>query len=120
MIIGFVIWSIVAVIFLGIGVACRRADNAMGFFTFIKPPVVTDVKQYNKTVSILWLSLIHICLLCHSATGARQCRYRQCQQKGCFLVFHTISPFVFPLPGPGQGSPAYTDSIEKGLPTADL
>ncbi|MFR8547703.1 MAG: hypothetical protein ACLVEV_03620 [Lachnospiraceae bacterium] len=56
MIIGFVIWSIVAVIFLGIGVACRRADNAMGFFTFIKPPVVTDVKQYNKAVSILWFT----------------------------------------------------------------
>ncbi|WP_283682286.1 hypothetical protein [Parablautia sp. Marseille-Q6255] len=54
MVIGFVTWSIVAVIFLSIGITCRRSDKATGFFTFVEPPAVTDVKQYNKAVSILW------------------------------------------------------------------
>lgn len=54
MIIGFIIWSIVAVIFLGIGNSCRKSNEAVGFFTFVKPPVVEDVKHYNNAVSILW------------------------------------------------------------------
>lgn len=54
MIIGFVLWSIVAVIFLGIGISCRRASEAVGFFTFVKPPAVDGVERYNHAVSILW------------------------------------------------------------------
>lgn len=54
MIIGFVIWSIVAVIFLGIGISCRKSNEAVGFFTGCKPPAVEDVKRYNKAVSKLW------------------------------------------------------------------
>ena len=54
MIIGFIIWSIVTVIFLGIGISCRKSNEAVGFFTGCKPPVVEDVKRYNKAVSKLW------------------------------------------------------------------
>lgn len=54
MIIGFIIWSIVTVIFLGIGISCRKSNEAVGFFTGCQPPVVEDVKRYNKAVSKLW------------------------------------------------------------------
>ena len=54
MIIGFIIWSIVTVIFLGIGISCRKSREAVGFFTGCKPPVIENVEQYNKAVSKLW------------------------------------------------------------------
>ncbi len=54
MIIGFIIWSIVTVIFVGIGISCRKSNEAVGFFTGCKPPVVEDVNRYNKAVSKLW------------------------------------------------------------------
>ena len=54
MIIAFIIWSIVTVVFLGIGISCRKSNEAVGFFTGSKPPVVEDVKRYNKAVSKLW------------------------------------------------------------------
>ena len=37
---GFIIWSICAAIFGGIGISCRKSREAAGFFTFVKPPVV--------------------------------------------------------------------------------
>jgi len=55
MIIAFAIWTIVAVLFLGIGINGRKSKEAVGFFTFQKPPVVTDVKKYNRSVSMLWM-----------------------------------------------------------------
>ncbi len=54
MIIGFVIWSIVSIIFVYIGISCRKSHEAVGFFTGCKPPIVEDVGCYNKAVSILW------------------------------------------------------------------
>lgn len=54
MILGFIIWSIVTVIFLGIGISCRKSREAVGFFTGCKPPVIENVEQYNKAVSKLW------------------------------------------------------------------
>ena len=55
MVIGFVIWSIVALAFVAIAISTYRAEEAVGFFTFVKPPVVKDIKKYNKAVSVLWL-----------------------------------------------------------------
>lgn len=55
MLIVFIIWSIVAVLFLGIGIVGRRSKEAVGFFTFVKSPKVTDVSKYNHAVSILWI-----------------------------------------------------------------
>lgn len=54
MIIAFIIWSIGAAIFLAIGISCRKSREAVGFFTFTKPPVIENVEAYNKAVSNLW------------------------------------------------------------------
>lgn len=53
--IAFIIWSIVAILFLGIGISARKSKEAVGFFTFIKPPVITDIIKYNRSVSMLWI-----------------------------------------------------------------
>ena len=55
MIIAFIIWSFCALLFLGTAIACRRAKQAVGFFTFVAAPAVRDVKRYNRAVSRLWL-----------------------------------------------------------------
>lgn len=54
--VGFVIWSIVSAIMLGIGIWSYRSENPVGFFTGTKPPEVKDVKKYNHAVGILWFS----------------------------------------------------------------
>lgn len=54
MIIGFVIWSMTALLFLGIGLWSRKSEKAVGFFSNTKPPEVTDIAKYNKAVSIIW------------------------------------------------------------------
>ena len=54
MIIGFIIWTVVSFIFVVIGISCLCAIEPVGFFTFAKPPIVTDIKKYNKAVAILW------------------------------------------------------------------
>lgn len=54
MIIGFMIWSIVMVLFVGIGISCRKSDVAVGFFTGCKPPEIENVSGYNKAVARLW------------------------------------------------------------------
>ena len=55
MIIGFAIWSIVAIIFAGIGISCRKSHEAVGFFTGCKPPTIKDVEKYKKMQ--MWLYL---------------------------------------------------------------
>ena len=55
MCIAFIIWSMVAILFIGMGITCAKTENAVGFFTFSKPPYVEDVKSYNKAVAILWI-----------------------------------------------------------------
>lgn len=54
--IAFVIDSIVALIFLAIGISAWRAKEAMGFFTFVDPPKVKDMKGYNHAVAKLWFA----------------------------------------------------------------
>ncbi len=54
--VGFVIWSIVSAIMLGIGIWSYRSEKPVGFFTGTKPPEVKDVKKYNHAVGILWFS----------------------------------------------------------------
>ncbi len=56
MIIGFIVWSLVAFVFLGIGIGSRKANKAVGFFTFTKPSITENIKQYNKAVSALWFT----------------------------------------------------------------
>lgn len=54
MVAAFIIWSIVAVAFVGIGICCRKSSEAVGFFTFVQAPIVEDVEHYNNAVSVLW------------------------------------------------------------------
>lgn len=57
MIIGFVIWSIVSVIFICIGISCWKSKEAVGFFTFCNAPIVLEenVAKYNHSVAGLWM-----------------------------------------------------------------
>ncbi len=54
MIIGFIIWSMCALIFLAIGISGWKSEKAVGFFTFVNPPEMKDIKKYNHAVSVLW------------------------------------------------------------------
>lgn len=56
MTIAFIIWSIVAAVFLGIGISCRRSTKPAGFFTFVVPPEIEDIVHYNNAVSVLWFT----------------------------------------------------------------
>lgn len=54
MIPGFILWSVVFLILLGIGLWAWKSDKAVGFYTGTRPPEVTDVRKYNRSVGILW------------------------------------------------------------------
>ncbi len=54
MIFGFVIWSVVFLALLGIGIWAWKSEKAVAFYTGTKPPKVTDVRKYNRSVAILW------------------------------------------------------------------
>ena len=56
MTVGFVIWSVVFLALLGIGIWSWKSDKAVGFYTGAKPPEVTDVRKYNRSVAVLWFS----------------------------------------------------------------
>ena len=56
MIVGFVIWSAVSLLLLGIGIWSWRSEKAVGFYTGVKPPEVTDVRAYNHSVGKLWFA----------------------------------------------------------------
>ncbi len=59
MIIGFVIWSIVVLIFGVIGVVTWKADKAVGFFTGAEPPAILqkNIEKYNHAVAMIWFVL---------------------------------------------------------------
>ena len=54
MLIGFVIWSVVAIIFLCIGLSSWRAKEPVGFFTGVKPTKMKDTIAYNRAVAKIW------------------------------------------------------------------
>ena len=56
MIFGFVIWSIVFLVLLGIGIWAWKSEKAVGFYTGTKPPEVTDVRKYNRSIAVLWFA----------------------------------------------------------------
>lgn len=53
---GFIIWSIVAIIFMMIGISAWWSKQEVGFFTFSKPPKMKEVVKYNHAVGKLWFS----------------------------------------------------------------
>lgn len=54
MMLGFIIWSLGACLFIGLGIRCLFAKEAVGFWANAKPFAVTDVKKYNKAMCKLW------------------------------------------------------------------
>lgn len=54
MMIGFAIWMLVSVVFLGIGISSFYAKNPVGFWANAKTPELEDVPAYNKAVGRLW------------------------------------------------------------------
>ena len=54
MAIGFIIWSAVSLLLLGIGVWSWKSGKTVGFYTGVKPPEVSDVRKYNRSVAVLW------------------------------------------------------------------
>ena len=54
MLIAFVIWTMVALVFLLIGISCWKSEKTVGFFSNVKPPEIKAVKKYNKAVAKIW------------------------------------------------------------------
>ena len=52
---GFIIWTIISIVFVYIGITTRRSSIPVNLFTFSDVPKVNDVKGYNRAVSNLWL-----------------------------------------------------------------
>ena len=56
MLIGFIIWSAVSLLLLGIGFWSWTSGKAVGFYSGVKPPEVKDVRKYNHSVAVLWFA----------------------------------------------------------------
>ena len=56
MIFGFIIWTLISLLLLGIGIWAWRSDKPVGFFTGTKPPAVSDIRKYNHSVAVLWFA----------------------------------------------------------------
>ena len=55
--VGFVIWWMVALIFVGIGISCLKAKEPVGFWANSNEKIdVKAVKSYNKAMCILWVA----------------------------------------------------------------
>ncbi len=61
--IGFVVWTIVSLMFVLIGIYAWNTKKAVGFFTFVNPPELTDVKGYNHAVAKLWFVYAAVMIL---------------------------------------------------------
>ena len=56
MLFGFIIWSLISLVILVIGIRCWKSEKAVGFFTGVKPPAVSDIRKYNRSVAVLWFA----------------------------------------------------------------
>lgn len=61
--IAFIIWALVACIFIIIGISCLFAKNATGFWANADVFEVNDVKKYNRAMAKLWCSFGVIMIL---------------------------------------------------------
>lgn len=55
-IIGFIIWTILGIVFIALGIFCFASQKAVGFWANIKMYEVNNVKGYNHAVGKLWIS----------------------------------------------------------------
>ena len=52
----FLLWTLLALLFIGIGIYVRKMNRPAAFFAFRKEgPQVTDIQKYNRSVSTLWI-----------------------------------------------------------------
>ena len=56
MIFGFIFWTLISFLFLGIGIWAWSSKKAVGFFSGVKPPAVSNIRKYNHSVAILWFA----------------------------------------------------------------
>ena len=54
--IAFCIWSLAALLFVGIGISCLVSKKPVGFYANTDVPKVTDVIAYNRAMAILWFA----------------------------------------------------------------
>lgn len=54
--IGFVIWSMLALIFLGLGIWSRSSEKQVNFWSNVKSPEMKDIKKFNRAISKLWIT----------------------------------------------------------------
>jgi hypothetical protein len=52
---GFIIWTVICAVIVGIGIYALCSKEPVGFWAGVKPKGVKDVKKYNRAVGILWL-----------------------------------------------------------------
>ena len=52
--VAFIIWSIVASLFVVIGIVNWRSKTEVGFFTGVKPGKKKDIVGYNHAVAKIW------------------------------------------------------------------
>lgn len=52
----FIIWTVVALVFVIIGISCRTSKETVGFFSGVEPPKIPaeNVKKYNAAVAGIW------------------------------------------------------------------
>lgn len=52
--IGFIIWALCGLLFIGLGISAFRAKEAVGFWANVKVPPIENIIAYNKAVGRLW------------------------------------------------------------------
>ena len=55
MIAGFITWSSVALLLIGIAIWSWNSKKPAGFYAGSEPPKVKDVEKYNHAVALLWI-----------------------------------------------------------------
>lgn len=51
----FIIWSLVGIIFIGLGISNFYAKGVVGFWSNIPAPEIEDMKHFNRAVGWMWI-----------------------------------------------------------------
>lgn len=54
--IGFFIWSVLAIVFLGLGIWSWRSEKQVNFWSNTKSPEMKDIKKYNRAIAKIWFT----------------------------------------------------------------
>lgn len=53
--VAFIIWSLVGVLFIGLGISNFYAKHVVGFWSNIPAPEIEDMKHFNRAVGWMWI-----------------------------------------------------------------